>query len=37
MKFKKLKERCSEFENQIFDLQMENIQLKSQLEKVQRG
>lgn len=37
MKFKELKERCSEFENQIFDLQMENIQLKSQLEKVQRG
>ena len=36
-KFKDLKERCSEFENQIFDLQMENIQLKSQLEKIQRG
>ena len=35
-KFKDLKERCSEFENQIFDLQMENIQLKSQLEKIQR-
>ncbi|MDY2959549.1 MAG: cell division protein ZapA [Hornefia sp.] len=36
-KFKDLKDRCSEFENQIFDLQMENIQLKSQLEKIQRG
>ena len=36
-KFKDLKERGSEFENQIFDLQMENIQLKSQLEKIQRG
>ena len=36
-KFKDLKERCSEFENQIFDLQMENIQLKSQVEKIQRG
>lgn len=36
-RFKELKDRCSEFENQIFDLQMENIQLKSQLEKIQRG
>ncbi len=36
-KYKELQEKCSEFENQIFDLQMENIQLKSELEKLQRG
>ncbi len=36
-KYQELQKKCSEFENQIFDLQMENIQLKSQLEKMQRG
>ena len=36
-KYQELQKKCSEFENQIFDLQMENIQLKSQLEKLQRG
>lgn len=35
-KLKEFKDRCSEFENQIFDLQMENIQLKSRLEKSQK-
>lgn len=36
-KYQSLQDKCSEFENQIFDLQMENIQLKSQLEKIQKG
>ncbi len=35
-KFKQLEEKCAEYENQIFDLQMENIQLKSELEKFRR-
>ena len=35
-KYEELKAKCSEFENQIFDLQMENIQLKSQIEKMQK-
>ena len=30
---RKLEEKCSEFESSYFDLQMENVQLKSQLEK----
>ena len=32
-KIRKLEEKCSEFESSYFDLQMENVQLKSQLEK----
>lgn len=36
-KYKILQDKCSEFENQIFDLQMENIQFKSQLEKMHKG
>ncbi|MCI7412293.1 cell division protein ZapA [Hornefia butyriciproducens] len=36
-RFQELQAKCSEFENQIFDLQMENIQLKSQIEKLQKG
>ena len=36
-RYKELQDKCNEFENQIFDLQMENIQLKSELEKLQRG
>lgn len=32
-KLHQLKEKCTEYENNLFDLQMENIQLKSQLEK----
>lgn len=31
--YRELEKKCSEFENSIFDLQMENIQLKSELEK----
>ena len=30
---KELNQKCTEYENSFFDLQMENIQLKSQLEK----
>lgn len=33
-KFKELEDKCSEYENTIFDLQMENVQLKSELEKI---
>ncbi len=32
-KFKELQAKCTEYENSFFDLQMENIQLKSELEK----
>ena len=35
-RFKQLEDKCAEYENQIFDLQMENIQLKSELEKLRR-
>ena len=35
-RYKELEARCSEFENSFFDLQMENLQLKSQLEKVKK-
>ena len=34
---KQLDEKCSEFENAYFDIQMENIQLKSQIEKYRRA
>ena len=33
-KYRELEKKCSEYENSIFDLQMENIQLKSELEKL---
>ena len=33
-RFKELQSRCTEYENSFFDLQMENIQLKSELEKL---
>jgi cell division protein ZapA (FtsZ GTPase activity inhibitor) len=32
-RFKELEDKCKEYENTIFDLQMENVQLKSELEK----
>lgn len=35
--YKELEKKCSEYENTIFDLQMENIQLKSELEKINKG
>ena len=35
-KYKQLEDKVAEYENQIFDLQMENIQLKSELEKLRR-
>ena len=31
---KELRDKCTEYENNFFDLQMENIQLKSELEKL---
>ncbi len=34
--YKELEKKCSEYENTIFDLQMENIQLKSELEKMNK-
>lgn len=36
-KYRKLEEKCSEFENSYFDLQMENVRLKNELEKLQRN
>lgn len=36
-KFKELQARCTEYENSFFDLQMENIQLKSELEKLKNS
>ncbi|XVG95504.1 cell division protein ZapA [Eubacteriales bacterium KG127] len=33
---KDLKQKCKEYESTCFDLQMENIQLKSKLEKMQK-
>lgn len=35
--FKSLEAKCSEYENSFFDLQMENIQLKSELEKLKNN
>ena len=32
-KYRLLEEKCSEFESSFFDIQMENIRLKSELEK----
>jgi hypothetical protein len=36
-KYKDLEAKCSEFENMFFDLQMENLQLKNELEKYKRA
>ena len=36
-KYKELQERCSEFENSFFDLQMENLQLKNELDKYKKS
>ncbi|MGI6211660.1 MAG: cell division protein ZapA [Anaerovoracaceae bacterium] len=36
-RFKDVDKKCSEYENTIFDLQMENIQLKSELEKYKKS
>ena len=33
-KYRELEKKCSDYENSIFDLQMENIQLKSEIEKL---
>ena len=32
--YKEMEKQCAEVENSVFDLQMENIQLKSELEKL---
>lgn len=36
-KYKELEAKCTEYENSFFDLQMENIQLKSEIEKLKNG
>ncbi|MBS5334669.1 MAG: cell division protein ZapA [Anaerovoracaceae bacterium] len=36
-KYKELEVRCSEFENSFFDLQMENMQLKRELEEYKKN
>jgi len=36
-KYNELSARCSEFENSFFDLQMENLQLKNELEKYRKS
>ncbi|MGF6375286.1 cell division protein ZapA [Clostridiales Family XIII bacterium PM5-7] len=36
-RFKELEAKCSEYENSFFDLQMENIRLKSELEKLKNN
>ena len=36
-KYKELQARCSEFENSFFDLQMENLQLKNELDKYKKS
>ena len=36
-RFKELQSRCTEYENSFFDLQMENIQLNSELEKLKNN
>ena len=35
-RYRELEARCSEFENSFFDLQMENLQLKSELDRLKR-
>ena len=34
--YRELERRCSDFENSVFDLQMENIQLKSEIDKLSK-
>lgn len=36
-KYKELQERCSEFENSFYDLQMENLHLKRELEEYKKS
>ena len=36
-RYRQLQDKCSEFENSFFDLQMENIRLKNELDKYRRG
>ena len=36
-KYRQLEEKCSEFESSFFDIQMENIRLKSELEKSRKN
>lgn len=36
-RYRRLEAKCSEYENAYFDLQMENVQLKNELEKLQRN
>lgn len=36
-KYRELENRCSEFESSFFDLQMENLQLKRELEEYKRN
>ena len=36
-KYRSLEAKCSEFENSCFDRQMETVQLKNELEKLQRN
>ena len=35
-RYRQLQEKCSEFENSFFDIQMENIRLKQELDKYRR-
>lgn len=35
-RLRQLQEKCSEFENSFFDLQMENIQLKDEVDKLKK-
>ncbi len=35
-RYRQLQEKCSEFENSFFDIQMENLRLKSELDKYRR-
>jgi len=35
-RYRQLQDKCSEFENSFFDLQMENIRLKSELDRYRR-
>ena len=36
-KYRDLEAKCSEFESMFFDLQMENLQLKNEIEKYKRA
>ncbi len=36
-RYRKLEDKANEFENSYFDLQMENVRLKNELEKLQRN